>query len=75
MHLYLQHEREQLVKEFEEKIGEGLGITGIQDIWSATQEGKAFKLLVEKRLSHSGFCREGGKSPLSSSTTKSHIKF
>jgi hypothetical protein len=55
MHLYLQHEREQLVKEFEEKIGEGLGITGIQDIWSATQEGKAFKLLVEKDYRIPGF--------------------
>ena len=44
-----------LVKEFEEKIGEGLGLSGIQDTWTAAREGKAFKLLVEKDYRQPGF--------------------
>lgn len=55
---HLQDQRRQLVKEFQEKIGQGLGITGIQDIWSAVQEGKAFKLLVEKDYKSPGFLTE-----------------
>ncbi len=58
IYLYLKKERAILVKEFAEKIGEGLGITGIQDIWRATQEGKAFKLLVEKDYRSRGFLTE-----------------
>ena len=55
MRLHLENNRKNLVKEFEEKIGEGLGVSGIQDIWNVTQEGKAFKLLVEKDYRTPGF--------------------
>ena len=55
---HLQDQKRQLVKEFQEKIGQGLGITGIQDIWSAVQEGKALKLLVEKDYKSPGFLTE-----------------
>ncbi|MGZ8558610.1 MAG: baeRF3 domain-containing protein [Chitinophagaceae bacterium] len=55
MRTNLENEWKKLVKEFEEKIGEGLGVTGIQDIWSAVKEGKAFKLLVEKDYKMPGF--------------------
>lgn len=58
MRTHLENECKKLVKEFEEKIGEGLGVTGIQDIWSAVQEGKAFKLLVEKDYRTPGFLTE-----------------
>jgi hypothetical protein len=55
---YLENGWAKLVKEFQEKIGEGLGISGIQDIWNAVQEGKAFKLLVEKDYRSPGFLTE-----------------
>ena len=55
MRSHLNNERVQLIKEFNEKIGMNLGVSGIQDIWSAAKEGKAFKLLVEKDYRCPGF--------------------
>jgi hypothetical protein len=55
---YLQNERKQLVKEFEEKIGAYLSVSGIQEIWEAANEGKALKLLVEKDFRCPGFIVE-----------------
>ena len=55
MRSHLENERVQLIKEFNAKIGMNLGISGIQDIWSAAKEGKAFKLLVEKDYRCPGF--------------------
>jgi hypothetical protein len=52
---HLQNERKQLINEFKEIIGEHRGISGIQDIWEAAKEGKAFKLLVEKDYRCPGF--------------------
>ena len=58
MYFYLQDKRMELINEFEEKIGQHLGISGIQDIWSAASEGKAFKLMVEKDYRCPGFVTE-----------------
>lgn len=55
MRLHLDNERVQLIKEFTEKMGEHLGISGIQEVWQAAKEGKAFKLLVEKDFRRPGF--------------------
>lgn len=55
---YLQNKRTKLVEEFIEKVGQHLGTSGIQDIWSAAMEGKAFKLLVEKDYRCPGFLDE-----------------
>ncbi len=55
---YLQNKRTKLIEEFIEKIGQHLGTSGIQDIWSAAMEGKAFKLLVEKDYRYPGFLDE-----------------
>ena len=55
MHSHQDNERVQLIKEFTEKIGEHLGISGIQEVWEATKEDKAFKLLVEKDFRSPGF--------------------
>ncbi len=55
---YLEDERQQLVKEFREKIGARLAISGIQEIWKAAGEGRAFKLLVEKDFRCPGFVVE-----------------
>ena len=46
MRSHLNNERVQLTKEFTEKIGEDLGISGVQEVWEANKERKAFKLLV-----------------------------
>jgi hypothetical protein len=58
MYAYLQNERAKLINEFKEKIGEHLGTSGIQEIWEAAYEGKAFKLLVEKDHRCPGFVDE-----------------
>jgi hypothetical protein len=60
MHMHLDNERVQLIKEFTEKIGEHLGINGIQEVWYAVKEGKGFKLLVEKDFRMPGFVDEEG---------------
>jgi hypothetical protein len=43
------------VESFKERVGEGLGVTGIQDIWTVVQEGRGRTLLVEKDLKIPGF--------------------
>lgn len=58
MRLHLENKRKTMVKEFEEKIGEGLGLSGIQEVWAAAREGKAFNLLVEKDYRQPGFLAE-----------------
>jgi hypothetical protein len=45
---YLDEEKMSLLREFEEKIGQGQAVAGIQDVWKAATEGRGFKLLVEK---------------------------
>jgi Bacterial archaeo-eukaryotic release factor family 3 len=44
-----------LIKEYNEKVGLGLGVAGIQDIWSAAFEGKGLNLIVEKDYKVPGF--------------------
>lgn len=56
--LHLENVYGELIKEFVEKIGERHAISGIQDVWSATREGKGFKLLVELDYRCPGFLIE-----------------
>ena len=57
---HLQHQRDLLIKELEEKTGGHLVVSGIQNVWQATKDGKAFKLLVEKDFRKSGFITDDG---------------
>lgn len=59
MKSFLNHEKENQIKELYEKVEEGQGKTGLAAIWSATQEGKGYKLLVEKDYTQPGFLAEG----------------
>ncbi|HVU97101.1 MAG TPA: hypothetical protein VHE34_17850 [Puia sp.] len=52
---HLDKVKQQLIGEFDEKIGERRGISGIHEIWKAAKEGKGLTLLVEKDLSLPGF--------------------
>lgn len=52
---YLDHKIQLLIDEYREKIGQGLAVTGIQDIWTAVLEGKGRLLLVEKDFRMPGF--------------------
>ncbi len=52
---FLDQARQKLVREFEEKIGQGLGVTGMTEIWRAAEEGRGLDLLVEKDFSQPGF--------------------
>ena len=55
---YLGDGQEQLIDEFEQKIGGHLGMSSIQEIWEAAGEGRALKLLVEKDFRCPGFIIE-----------------
>lgn len=55
MHSHLQDQRDQVIKEFEEKLGANLGVSDIQPVWKAAKEGRGLKLLVEKDFSKPGF--------------------
>lgn len=57
MKLFLDNGKERLISEFTEKIGRGLGMNGIQNIWKAAFEGRGLKLLVEKDFSVTGFIK------------------
>jgi len=48
-----------LIKELEEKIGSGLVVTDLHEIWRAAQEGRAGQLLVEKDYRAPGFLVSG----------------
>lgn len=52
---YLQNKRVILLKEFEEKTGEHLAVSGIQQVWQVANEGRGFRLLVEKDYRCPGF--------------------
>lgn len=52
---YLDHKVQVLIDDYREKIGQGLAVTGIQDIWTAVLEGKGRFLLVEKDFRMPGF--------------------
>jgi hypothetical protein len=55
MKLYIDNSKENLLRDFKEKTGAGLGITGIENIWKAVLEGRAYKLFVEKDYALPGF--------------------
>jgi hypothetical protein len=52
---YKRKEWADAVTSFRERVGEGLGVTGIQDIWTVVQEGRGRTLLVEKDFKMPGF--------------------
>jgi hypothetical protein len=56
---FLDQEKLQRVREFEEKIGQGFGVTGVPEIWRAAAEGRGLDLLVEKDFSEPGFLING----------------
>jgi hypothetical protein len=57
--LFVNRKKQGLVREFEEKIGEGQGITGMKEIWEAANEGRGLRLLVEKDFSLPGILNKG----------------
>jgi len=52
---FIDKEKLKLVSEFKEKLGEGLGVFGIEKIWTATNEGRGKILLVEKDYAKKAF--------------------
>lgn len=55
MKLFLDNNKDRVLRDFNEKTGQGLGITGLDNIWKAVQEGRGFKLLVEKDYAVPGY--------------------
>lgn len=55
MKLFQDNNKEKLVSDFEEKAGQGLGLSGLDNIWKAVQEGRGYKLFVEKDYSTPGY--------------------
>ena len=58
---YLTSETEKMILKFREMVGQGLGVTGIQDIWTAVMEGKGWTLIVEKDFKVPGFTTAGNE--------------
>lgn len=58
MRSFFEKEKADLLKVFAEKLGEGLGTSGIQEVWRASMEGRALILLVEKDYRCPGFVIE-----------------
>lgn len=54
---YINNQKFNLVKTYEEKAGEGLGVEGIEEVWKAAKEGRGLILLVEKDYLAPGFIR------------------
>lgn len=55
MQQYLEQKHLAYLPDFEESIGQGKGISGVQTIWNAVQEGRGRILLVEKDYKCPGF--------------------
>ncbi len=53
-----------LIKDYKEKIGEKLGVEGLEEVWNAAKEGRGFKLLVEKDFRKPGFVDKENESKL-----------
>lgn len=58
---YINEEKAELVKMFEEKLGEGLAVEGIKPVWEASRSGQGWKLIVEKDFSAKAFIDENDK--------------
>ena len=52
---FIDQQKSKLVDEFKEKLGAGLAVYGLEDVWKAAKDGKAFKMLVEKEYNRSAF--------------------
>ena len=52
---FINQQKSKLVDEFKEKLGAGLAVYGMENVWKAATEGKAFKMLVEKEYNRSAF--------------------
>jgi peptide subunit release factor 1 (eRF1) len=56
---FIDQQKLKLVDEFKEKIGAGLAVYGLENVWKAANEGKGFKLLVEEGYSGTVFNIQG----------------
>jgi hypothetical protein len=56
---FINKRKEEMIREVEEKIGQGFAITGIYEIWKAVKEGRGLRLLTEKDYSLPGFLEKG----------------
>ncbi len=61
MRPFIDKQKLKLVTEFKEKIGEKLGVYGIEEVWNAAKEGRGFKLLVENNYTRQAFVNKDNK--------------
>ena len=52
---YLKSKVDELIDQYSDKVGSGLGVSGIQEIWTAALEGRGLNLIVEKDYKVPGF--------------------
>ena len=52
---FIDRQKLKLIDEFKEKVGAGLAVYGIEEVWKAANEGKGLKMLVEKDYNRSEF--------------------
>lgn len=61
MKKYLDQDKQMLVELWQEKRGEGHGVSGLTECWKAAGEGRGFKLLVEKDFLVPGYLLPGNE--------------
>ena len=52
---YLKSKVDELIDKYRDKVGSGLAVSGIQEIWTAVLEGRGLNLIVEKDFKVPGF--------------------
>jgi hypothetical protein len=52
---YLKSKVDELITQYRDKVGSGLAVSGIQEIWTAALEGRGLDLIVEKDYKVPGF--------------------
>lgn len=57
----IDEKKNDLIKDYQEKIGAGLGVEGLEEVWQAAAEGRGLKLLLEKDFKKPGFIEDGDR--------------
>lgn len=67
---FLDEQKLKLVNDFKEKVGKGLAVSGVEEIWTAAEEGRGLILLVEKDYGKAAFVTKDNKLSLQQAKEK-----
>lgn len=67
---FLDEQKLKLVNDFKEKVGKVLAVSGVEEIWTAAEEGRGLILLVEKDYGKAAFVTKDNKLSLQQAKEK-----